>query len=130
MYLLVKHIHITTAVLSGLGFMLRGIFMWRGSALLQHPVSKIAPHVNDSILLASAVYLAVISQQYPFTDHWLTAKLIALIIYILLGTLALKRAKNLLQQKITFLLAMMTYFFILSAATSRSPLGILEKLNL
>ncbi len=50
---------------------------------------RIAPHLNDTLLLAAAIALAAMSAQYPFVQGWLTAKLLALLAYIALGRVAL-----------------------------------------
>ena len=64
-YFALKHLHVTFAVLSGAFFLLRGIWMLSGSTLLQRRWVRIAPHVIDTLLLASAVVLRVWSSQYP-----------------------------------------------------------------
>lgn len=94
MYLALKHTHITFAVLSILLFSLRGIWMLTTPEKLQRRWVKIVPHIIDTLLLLSAIALTVTINQYPFTHDWLTAKLIALIGYIVLGTIALKKGKT------------------------------------
>ncbi|MDP3440409.1 MAG: SirB2 family protein, partial [Azonexus sp.] len=84
-YLLLKHLHVTCVVLSGLGFCLRGWWMLRDSPRLSQRLARVAPHVIDSLLLGSAIMMAVLSGQYPFVQGWLTAKFLALLAYILLG---------------------------------------------
>lgn len=122
-YLILKHIHIGCVVLSGAGFVLRGVWMLRQSPWLRHPAVRTWPHVIDTILLASAVAMAVISAQYPFTTNWLTAKLIGLLIYIGCGTMALKRAPHHAQRAAFFLAALLAFAYIVSVALTRNPLG-------
>jgi uncharacterized membrane protein SirB2 len=55
-------------------------------------------------LLLSAIVLVVMSGQYPFVVAWVTIKIVLLVMYIVLGTLALKRGKT-KQQRIAFLIA-------------------------
>ena len=74
-YLVLKHIHITCVVLSGLGFCLRGWWMLTESAMRQHRLTRIWPHFIDTLLLGSALTMAWMSGQYPFVYGWLTAKL-------------------------------------------------------
>lgn len=121
-YLLLKHLHVTCVVLSGLGFCLRGLWMLRESPRLQRRWVRIAPHVIDSLLLASALSLAVLSHQYPFAQGWLTAKLLGLLAYIGLGTMALKRGKTKGQRTLFFGLALLAFGYIVSVALSRNPL--------
>lgn len=120
-YLILKHIHVTCAVLSGLGFCLRGWWMFRQSALLQARLTRTLPHLLDTCLLGSALSMAYMSGQYPFVQDWLAAKLLALVLYILFGTVALKRGKTKKTRSIAFLLALLTYAYLVNVALSRSP---------
>lgn len=122
-YLMLRHVHITCVVLSGLGFVLRGGLMMAGSPLLQGRVARVLPHIVDTTLLASAIALAIWSQQYPLVQPWLTAKVLGLLVYILLGTLALKRAATPSARIACWLLALTVFGYIVSVALSRNPLG-------
>ena len=51
-------------------------------------------HIVDTVLIVSAVTLMILIQQYPFVDAWVTEKLLALLMYIFMVTLALKLAKT------------------------------------
>lgn len=110
------------ALLSISGFVLRGIWMWRGSPALKHPIVKRLPHINDTLLLLAALYLAYSSQQYPFQVDWLTAKLIALFVYIGLGFITLRFGRTLAQKRGAFLLAVVVFAYIYFVARTRSPL--------
>jgi uncharacterized membrane protein SirB2 len=94
MYTLFKHLHLTAIVLSVLLFLLRFVLLSMKSPMLQKKWLKILPHIVDTILLVSAVTLMVLIQQYPFVDAWVTEKLLALIMYVFMVTLALKLAKT------------------------------------
>ncbi len=94
MYAAFKHIHLLTVALSLGLFSLRGIWMLLDSDKLQKRWVKIVPHIIDTLLLASAIGLMFQINQYPFSEGWLTAKLLGLIAYIVLGTIALKRGKT------------------------------------
>lgn len=120
-YLAVKHIHITCAALSFLLFSLRGIWMLQGSALLQRRWVKIAPHAVDTLLLASALVMVFWSAQYPFAQAWLTAKVVALVAYIILGTIALKRGKTKAVRLSAFLAALAVFAYIVKVALTRQP---------
>ena len=123
-YSLVKQVHVACAALSIAGFVLRGALMMRDSALLQAKLARVAPHVVDTLLLASAVALSWQSAQYPFAQGWLTAKLAALVAYILLGTVALKRGRTKSVRSAAFCLALLVFLYIVSVALTRDPLGI------
>ena len=118
-YLALKHLHMTCAALSGLFFFVRGIWMLLDSPKLQQRWVKIAPHIIDTILLASALTMAVWSSQYPFVQNWLTAKLLALIAYILLGTVALKRGKTKTVRTAAFVAALAVFGYIVKVALTR-----------
>lgn len=118
-YLAVKHIHMTCAALSGVFFFVRGFWMLHDSALLQQRWVKIAPHVVDTVLLASALTMVVWSGQYPFVQNWLTVKLFALIVYILLGTMALKRGKTKTARAAAFVAALAVFAYIVKVALTR-----------
>jgi uncharacterized membrane protein SirB2 len=99
--------------------------MLTNNGMLAHKFTKIAPHVIDTLLLGSAITLLFIIGQYPFVNHWLTAKIIALVAYILLGTIAIKRGKTKTQRSIALVAALVTFGYILSVAISRNPMGFL-----
>lgn len=122
-YFALKHLHVTCVVLSGLGFGLRGWWMLAGSPMLQARWVKVAPHAIDTVLLGSAIALAVMIGQYPFVNAWLTAKLVGLVAYILCGTMALKRAKTKKARIAFFILALLSFAYIVGVALTKSPLS-------
>lgn len=121
-YLALKHLHVTCVVLSGCGFLLRGLWMLRESPLLGRRWVKVMPHVVDSTLLGSAITMAVISGQYPFVQGWLTAKFCGLLAYILCGTMALKRGRTKGVRSVFLVLALAAFTYIVSVALTRNPL--------
>ena len=121
-YLALKHLHVTCVVISGLGFCLRGWWMLSGSPLLQARLTRVVPHLVDTLLLGSALIMAWLSGQYPFAQNWLTAKLIGLVAYVLCGTMALKRGKTPRQRLVFLVLALAAFAYIVSVALTRSPL--------
>jgi uncharacterized membrane protein SirB2 len=121
-YFLLKYAHVTCVVLSYLGFLLRGVWMIRASPLLQQRWVSIVPHVVDTLLLASAVALAALLRQYPFVQPWLTAKVIALVAYIVLGVFALRRGRTRRVRIAAWIAAQAVFFYIVAVAVTRSPL--------
>ena len=91
---IIKLIHVTTALLSISGFVARGILMLRGSPLLQARWVKVLPHVNDTLLLASAIILAAQWGWAALQMPWLLAKIAALLFYIALGMVALHAGRS------------------------------------
>jgi len=118
-YLAIKYLHVSCVVLSGLGFALRGGWMLLDSPRLQQCLVRTLPHLVDSLLLGSAVTLAVLSGQYPLVNGWLTAKLCGLLAYIVCGSLALKRGKTKGRRLAFFGLALLSYAYIVSVALTR-----------
>jgi len=88
-YVAIKTLHVVCVALSITGFAARFVLMRRKSALATRRWMRIAPHVNDTLLLAAAIALTVMTGQYPFVDAWLTAKVFGLIAYIVLASIAL-----------------------------------------
>ncbi len=125
MYLLVKYIHVASVVLSITGFFLRGLLLLRSSPLLAVRWIRVLPHVNDTVLLAAALTLAAMSEQYPFVDNWVTAKVFGVIAYIILGSLALQAGRTLVSRIVCWLAAMAVFGWILSVALTRQPMGFL-----
>ncbi|MDH3326222.1 MAG: SirB2 family protein [Gammaproteobacteria bacterium] len=124
--MILKDIHVTTALISITVFVIRFYWMIIESRLLTIKSVKIIPHINDTVLLVSAIALAVKLGQYPFIDQWLTVKVIALLVYILLGTVALKRGRGKNSRIMAGFAAILTFAFILSVAGSKNPAGFIS----
>ena len=122
-YVFLKYVHVSSVMLSGTGFVLRGVWMMRGSPMLARRWVRVAPHVVDTVLLASAIALAVTIGQYPLANGWLTAKVLGLIAYIVLGTIALKRGRTLEYRIMAFCGALLVYAYVIAVAISKSALA-------
>lgn len=120
--LIVKTVHAVSALISISGFIVRGVWMLRESPLLHRRWVKIAPHIVDTVLLISAIVLAVQIAQYPFVNGWLTAKVIGLLLYIILGTLAIKRGKTKSVKTLAFFSAIIVFIYIVLVAITKNPL--------
>jgi len=120
----IKLIHMSTAFITICLFLIRGYWVFTSSGMMKKKWVKILPHVNDTVLLVSAIFLMISIQQYPFVHNWLTAKFSALIIYIVLGMFALKRAKEKKNKMIFFVLSIFTFSYIVMVALTRSATGI------
>lgn len=120
-YAALKHLHISCATLSYLLFLWRGILMLRQSPVLRRRWIKITPHLIDTVLLASAIALAYTIRQYPFADTWLTAKFFALLLYITLGSIALKYGKQRTTRIAAWLGAQAVFAYIVLVAITHDP---------
>ncbi|MES2319348.1 MAG: SirB2 family protein [Pseudomonadota bacterium] len=118
-YLAIKHLHMACAALSGALFLLRGVWMLRASPMLQRRWARILPHLVDTTLLASALVLVFRSGQYPFAQPWLGAKVCALVLYIVLGTFALKRGRTPKVRALALGAALLTFGYIVAVASTR-----------
>ena len=125
MYFAIRHLHVTCVVLSAIGFLLRGFWMMTGSPRLKSLPARVVPHIVDSMLLLSAIALAVMIRQYPFEAGWVTAKVFGLIAYILLGTVALKRGRTQGIRLGAFVAALLVYAWIVSVALTKNVAGYL-----
>jgi len=121
-YASLKIVHVSCVAASYALFVVRGIWMMRESSHLQHRWVRIVPHLVDTLLLASAVALAVMSHQYPLANGWLTAKVAGLLIYIGLGTVALKRGRTRRVRVTAWLAAQAVFVYIVAVAITRQPL--------
>ena len=120
-YLWVKYLHVTCVVLSVSLFVLRGTLELMAQPWRQWRLLKLAPHVIDTVLLTSALWLAWRIGQYPFVNGWLTAKVLALLAYILLGMRALGRNTP-PGQRLPFLVAaLLSVGYIIGVALTHSP---------
>ena len=120
--MIAKDIHVSCVILTFILFSVRGLWMIVDSDLLQRKWTKRIPPVVDTILLASAIVLAVTIHQYPFVHAWLTAKVVALLFYIGLGMLALTYGKTKKIRIINWLAAQLCFIYIVAVALTKNPL--------
>jgi uncharacterized membrane protein SirB2 len=125
---LFKLIHVSCAFVSIAGFALRGYWMVRESPLLQHRMTKVLPHIIDTLLLASAISLLLILHLSPLAHAWLTAKILALLLYIVLGMVALRAGRSKKARVCAGVLALLTAGYIVTVAFSKKPWGFLPLL--
>jgi uncharacterized membrane protein SirB2 len=124
-YLLLKQVHVSFALLSITGFVLRWAWVMKRSRWSQHRLTKTTPHIIDTLFLASGLMLAYTIEQYPFLTDWLTAKVVGLLAYILLGMAAMSGRISRTGKVIAFVAAVSSYAWILSVAMLKSPWGFL-----
>lgn len=118
-YFAVRTLHVGCAVLSIAGFAVRGALMLADSPLLQARLLRVAPHVLDTVLLASALWLAWFLGQSPFVHVWLAAKVLALVAYIALGVLALRPGRTKALRAAAFCGALAAAGYIVAVALTR-----------
>ncbi len=121
---LLKHLHVLFALLSFIGFFVRGIWMIQGSSLLRRKWAKVLPHINDTLLLVSALMLAVVLGYSPGDHPWLMTKIVALFVYIGVGVLAFRHPKKSVRVA-AWLIALGIFLYIVSVALYKHPMGFL-----
>jgi len=120
MYAFLKMLHVSAAVLSISGFVLRGYWMLKESGWLNLTVVRVVPHIVDTLFLASGVGLIFVLRLPVLDQPWLLAKFAAIVAYILFGTVALKRGKNRSIRITALALALLTFAYIAGVALSKS----------
>jgi|307.fasta_scaffold469455_2 uncharacterized membrane protein SirB2 len=119
-YLTVKFIHVAAVVVSWALFALRGLWMITESPKLKLRWVRIVPHVNDTILLAAALYLATFFGLQP----WIIAKIVALVAYVVIGAVAITRGPSKPIRVIAWLAAQAVFLYIVLVAVYKDPLPI------
>ena len=124
-----RTIHIACAILTINLFVFRGLLMVIGSPLLQGRVLRILPHVVDTVLLTSALMLTSVIRQYPFVNGWLTMKVVLLVVYVVLGSIAIRRGRQRSTRIAAFVAALFVVAFLVTVARMHHPLGIFASLQ-
>jgi uncharacterized membrane protein SirB2 len=127
-YLAVRHLHVAAIVASITLFVVRAGWMAYAPERLGRRWVRIAPHVVDTVLLASGLWLAW-QLGAEGVRGWLPAKLVGLVLYIVLGAIALKRGPTRGLRIAAAAAAIATFAYIASVALTKSPLGFLVLLN-
>lgn len=117
--MLMKHLHVTTVAASYALFFLRGIWSLRASYIMRSRWVKIIPHVVDTVLLISAIALAWQLGISPLHAPWLMAKIIALLVYIGLGFVAIDFARRYYVRLAFWLAAQAVFFYIVAVAFTK-----------
>lgn len=119
----IKAVHVHAIGLSFTIFFLRGLLMLARSRFTNHAALRYTSYTVDTVLLTAALMLATMLHQYPFVHHWLTAKVLLLVAYIVLGVLALKRAKTRQAQILAFIAACLTFAMMFAIARAHHWAG-------
>jgi uncharacterized membrane protein SirB2 len=124
-YLSVKLIHQLAVASSVTVFSARGLGALRGASWPKQPAARMLQHGNDTVLLLTALFLAITAHINPLTVPWLMVKIIGLLVYIGLGTLVMRK-QVCLSRRVTALVGALALFgFLVTVALSKSPVGFL-----
>ena len=120
----IKWVHIACVLASGALFALRGLLVQAGHAgAAQWAPVRWLSYAIDTTLLTAALMLVSILPGALFANGWLTTKLVLLVVYVVLATLALKRARTPRARRVFFIAALLTYLYMLGVARMHHPLG-------
>ncbi|MEY2919921.1 MAG: hypothetical protein RL261_1226 [Pseudomonadota bacterium] len=123
-YLALRHAHIGFAILSVSLFALRGGLMLARSPHVHAAWLRYPSYLIDTLLLTFALMLMSVIHQYPFVNGWLTMKVALLVVYVALGSVALKRGRTRRMQVAGYFAALLTVSFLYSVARAHHPLGV------
>jgi uncharacterized membrane protein SirB2 len=128
LYLILKYVHMIAAIATISGFVLRGYWMLIESPILQLRMTKIAPHVVDTLFLLAGIAMLWTLHLNPLKQGWLLAKFAGLVAYIVLGTIAIKRGPTKQIRAIAFVAAISVFAYIAGVALTKSALSWLRYL--
>lgn len=118
-YTLLRLLHIGTVYVTLALFLLRGVWMLLDSPRLKQRWVRIVPHVNDTLLLAAGIAMLVVAELNPLDHPWLVAKIVGLIAYIGLGTVALKRGRSKAIRVKALVAALGVFAYIVAVAVTK-----------
>lgn len=123
LYPQIKWVHVAAVIASGSLFLLRGLAVQaRAHWPMAAPVRYLSYGI-DCVLLAAALILVAILPAALYANGWLAVKLVLLVVYIGLGTFALKRGRTRTIRLATFVGALAVYGSIIAVARTHHPLG-------
>jgi uncharacterized membrane protein SirB2 len=117
---IVKTVHVLSAYIAGLGFLMRGVLAVFQSTLLRHHAIKTLPQIIDTFLLGSGLVLVFTWSIWPSSNMWLSAKFVALLFYILFGLLMLRWGSTARNRWLGLLGGLLAYLYIVAVAHSKS----------
>ena len=125
----IKWMHVAAVLMSGGLFALRGTAMLCGAGWYMAAPLRYLSYTIDTVLLTAAMMLATMLHQYPFVHAWLTVKVSLLVVYVVLGSLALKRGATRAGRARAFIAAVVVFAFIISVARAHDPRGVFALLG-
>ena len=121
-----KMIHESAVAISFAGFFARGVGTLRNAGWVRHRAARTLPHLVDTVLIVSAVWLAFILRLTPANSPWIAAKIAGLVVYIALGMVALRFGRTKAVRATAWIAAMLTFGYIVSVAIVKDPRGLLS----
>ena len=119
----IKLAHIFLALCSGAIFALRGAGVLAGMRWPHRTPIRWTSYTVDTSLLTAALMLLTILPGAMFANGWLTLKLVLVVVYVVLGSLALKRGRTPRMRAACFVAALLVFVTIIGIALAHHPLG-------
>lgn len=122
-YLPIRQIHIFAALASGALFALRGAAALGGARWPLSAPLRYLSYAIDTTLLTAALMLVSILPAAMFANHWLTLKLLLIVVYVVLGIFAMRRARTRKARAVCYVAALCVFGTVYSIARAHHPLG-------
>jgi uncharacterized membrane protein SirB2 len=119
----IKLVHVATVLASGGLFLIRGLAVQLGAGWGMAAPLRYLSYTIDTVLLAAALLLTAILQLSPFAHTWLAVKVALLIVYIVLGVIALRRGRTVAARRVCWIAALLVYAMMISVARTHHPLA-------
>ena len=113
--------HTLLATVTIIGFVLRGYWLFAGSEIIGKRAVRIAPHVIDTLFLATGIALVIVLDLAVARNTWLLAKLVGLLVYIGLGMVVFRFGRTMQVRLVAFVGAVAAFAYIVGAALTKSP---------
>jgi uncharacterized membrane protein SirB2 len=120
----IKWVHIIAVLCSGSLFFVRGLMLLNNMKIAMTPIVRYLSYGIDTVLLTAALMLATMLPSAMFANGWLLEKIILLVVYIVLGSFALKRGRSRKSRALFFIAALSVFAFMISVARAHHPAGI------
>ncbi|MBF8268995.1 MAG: invasion expression up-regulator SirB [Gammaproteobacteria bacterium] len=118
--MIIKQLHVAFVILTFISFSVRSYWMYAGSKLLRNKVVRIVPHFIDFFLLSTGLIMAVSFYGAFYQRPWLLLKLLGVLIYIVLGSVALKRGKTMKTRIAAVFGSWLVFFYIVIMARTHA----------
>ena len=109
-------LHAACALLSISLFIWRGVMMWIGRPLKSRFLRRVLPNTIDTLFLAAGIIMAFLLGVSPLASSWLAAKIGGLLLYIVLGAIALKYGRGKLVKRSCFIAALVVFAYVVVLA--------------
>ena len=122
-YASIKLAHVAAVFASGALFLFRGLAVQSGKAWGMVAPVRYLSYSIDIVLLTAALMLLTVLPSAVFANGWLWLKLALLVVYVGLGTFAIKRGRTRTVRLTCFISALLVFAGMYVIARTHDPLG-------